>query len=188
MAERLADGNGAVALLANALATGAVLYAVIVAYGPVSGAHFNPLVSFEAASRGSCTRLDATIRAAAQTFGAVSGVALANTMFGLPLWFASQKARGGFPQLLAEAAATFGLLVVIRLTKSPAAVAAYIVGAYWFTSSTSFANPAVTLGRSLTDTFSGIRPADVRAFTAAQIAGCVAAALFTQWLQRGEES
>jgi glycerol uptake facilitator-like aquaporin len=188
MAERLSGGNGALTLLANALATGAVLYAVIVAYGPVSGAHFNPLVSFEAASRGDCTRLEAMIRAAAQTAGAVSGVALANAMFDLPVWFASQKVRGGFPQLLAEAAATFGLLVVIRLAKSPSTIAAYIVGAYWFTSSTSFANPAITLGRSLTDTFSGIRPADVPAFTAAQTAGCVAAGLFTQWLQRGEES
>jgi glycerol uptake facilitator-like aquaporin len=174
MGERLADGNAAVALLANSIATGAVLFALILTFAPVSGAHFNPLVSLEFS------------RAIAQVLGGLAGVAVANLMFDLPAFSISQHARQGPAQLLAEVVATFGLLTVIRLSATAAAIAAYIAGAYWFTSSTSFANPAVTLARGLTDTFSGIRPADIPAFLVAQAAGAAAAILFCNWIVSGK--
>jgi glycerol uptake facilitator-like aquaporin len=170
MGERLAEGNAAVALLANSIATGAVLFALIVTFAPISGAHFNPLVSLEFS------------RAIAQVLGGLTGVAVANLMFDLPAFSISQHARQGPSQLLAEVVATFGLLTVIRLSASAAAIATYIAGAYWFTSSTSFANPAVTLARGLTNTFSGIRPADIPAFLVAQAAGAAAAILFCNWI------
>jgi glycerol uptake facilitator-like aquaporin len=170
MGERLADGNAAVALLANSIATGAALFALIQTFAPISGAHFNPLVSLTFS------------RAIAQVLGGLAGVAVANLMFDLPAFSISQHPRQGSSQLLAEVIATFGLLTVIRLSSSAAAIAAYITGAYWFTSSTSFANPAVTIARGLTNTFSGIRPADIPAFLVAQAAGAAAAILFCNWM------
>ena len=178
MGERLADGNAALALLANSIATGAVLYALILAFAPISGAQFNPLVSISEGAGIS--------RVAAQVTGGLAGVAVANLMFSLPAFSPSQHVRAGFPQLLAEVVATFGLLTVIKLTSSAAAVAAYITGAYWFTASTSFANPAVTIARTLTNTFSGIRPADVPAFLIAQALGAAAALLFCNWMTSGK--
>ena len=186
MGERLAGGNVALALLANALATGAALVALIVTFGPISGAHFNPLVTM-------VTLRDRALIAAfvvTQIAGAVTGVLLAHAMFGEPLITWSAHVRSGGPQVLSEAVATFGLVGVIvsGSRRSPAAVpfavAAYIVAAYWFTASTSFANPAVTLARALTDTFAGIRPADVPWFILGQTAGAGAAAAVFGWLVR----
>jgi glycerol uptake facilitator-like aquaporin len=174
MGERLAAGNAALALLANSIATGAVLFALIVTFAPISGAHFNPLVSLGFS------------RAIAQVLGGLVGVAVANLMFDLPAFSLSQHPRQGFSQLLAEVVATFGLLTVIRLSSSAAAIAAYIAGAYWFTASTSFANPAVTIARGLTNTFSGILPTDIPAFLAAQAAGAAAAILFCNWMMSGK--
>lgn len=177
MAERLAGGNTALALLANALATGAGLVAFILALGPVSGAHFNPIVTLVAALRGELEWRDVLPYVGAQIVGALSGVALAHAMFELPLVQSSAHVRASHGELVAELVATFGLLLVIhgcargQRQATPFAVAAYITAAYWFTSSTSFANPAVTLARSFTDTFSGIRAADVPGFVAAQLAG-----------------
>ena len=190
MGERLAGGNGAVALLANALATGAALVALIVTFGPISGAHFNPLVTLATFSRGRDTIGTVAAFIGAQIAGAVAGVILAHAMFGTPLIAWSTHDRSGVPQLLSEVVATFGLIGVIvsgsRRTPAavPFAVAAYIVAAYWFTASTSFANPAVTLARSLTDTFAGIRPADVPWFILGQTAGAGAAAVSFGWLVR----
>jgi glycerol uptake facilitator-like aquaporin len=187
MGERLAGGNVAVALLANALATGAALVALIVTFGPVSGAHFNPLVTLVTLRRRG-TRGTVTAFVAAQIAGAAAGVLLAHAMFEAPLVAWSTHARSGVAQVLSEAIATFGLVGVIvsGSRRSPAAlpfaVAAYIVAAYWFTSSTSFANPAVTLARALTDTFAGIRPADVPGFIVGQSAGAAAAAAVFGWL------
>ena len=186
MGERLAGGNVAIALLANALATGAALVALIVTFGPVSGAHFNPLVTATVVR----PRAAATIArfAVAQVAGAVCGVLLAHVMFGLPLVVWSAHARSGLPQMVSEGVATFGLVGVIvsasRRTPAavPYAVAAYIIAAYWFTASTSFANPAVTLARALTDTFAGIRPADVLWFIVAQALGAGASAALFGWL------
>jgi glycerol uptake facilitator-like aquaporin len=185
MAERLCGGNLGLALLANAVATGGALVALILAFGPVSGAHFNPAVTLADAWRGGLPWRAVPGYASAQVAGAVAGTALADGMFGLPLFFASHHARAGAPILVSEFVATFGLLVTIwgcvrsRPAATPFAVAAYIVGAYWFTPSTSFANPAVTVARSLTDTFAGIRPADAPVFIAAQLVGAFAAtALF----------
>ena len=185
MAERLCGGNVGLALLANALATGGALVALILAFGPVSGAHFNPAVTLVDAWQGGIRWAAAVPYIAAQVIGALLGTALADGMFGLPLFFASHHSRAGAPLVVSEFVATFGLLATIwgcvrsRPAATPFAVAAYIVGAYWFTPSTSFANPAVTLARSLTDTFAGIRPADVPAFIAAQLVGAFAAtALF----------
>jgi glycerol uptake facilitator-like aquaporin len=191
MGERLAGGNVAIALLANTLATGAALVALILTFGPISGAHFNPAVTLADASRGGLRwRSDVPAYLAAQTAGAFAGVAAAHVMFGEPLFSASRHAREGGAQMFSEAVATFGLLSVIwgcaRLRSSaalvPFAVAAYITAAYWFTSSTSFANPAVTLARSATDTFAGIRPTDAPAFIAAQLAGAAAATALFRWL------
>jgi glycerol uptake facilitator-like aquaporin len=188
MAQRLAGGNTAIALLANTLATGGVLMCLIAALGPISGAHFNPAVSIADAMRGGLKWREVGPYALAQIAGGLAGVAAANAMFGLPLFFASHHVRSGPAQWFAEFVATFGLLFVIwgcvrfKSAFVPFAVASYIVGAYWFTSSTSFANPAVTIARSLSDTFAGIRPLDVPAFVLAQLLGAVCATLLFQWL------
>ncbi len=188
MAERLFGGNAGFALLANAVATGGALVALILAFGPVSGAHFNPAVTLADAWQGGLPWSAVIPYIAAQVAGGLAGTALADGMFGLPPFFASHHARAGLPMLVSEFVATFGLLAVIwgcvrsRPTGTPFAVAAYIVGAYWFTPSTSFANPAVTIARSLTDTFAGIRPADTPAFIAAQLAGAFAATALFAWL------
>lgn len=188
MGERLAGGNAAVALLANTLATGAALVALILTFGPISGAHLNPAVTLADASQGGIPWPEVPFYIAAQILGAFAGVAAAHTMFETPLFFASQHVRSGMAQAFSEFVATFGLLSVIwgcarlRSPAVPFAVAAYITAAYWFTASTSFANPAVTLARSATDTFSGIRPVDAPAFIVAQLLGAgVATALF-RWL------
>lgn len=189
MAERLAGGNTALALLANTIATGAALFALILVFAPLSGAHFNPAVTVcEAWTRG-ISRRDAAFYIPAQIAGALIGTALANTMFGLPVFFASTKVRTGPGQWLGEFVAAFGLVAVIRGCSrirspfaAPMAVAAYITAAYWFTASTSFANPAVTIARSLSDTFAGIRPADIPGFIAAQFLGAAAATVVFTWL------
>ncbi|NOT30091.1 MAG: aquaporin family protein [Planctomycetes bacterium] len=188
MGEGLSGGNEALALLANSIATGAALFVLILAFGAVSGAHFNPLVTLAAARAGELAWRTVPGYLAAQFGGAFAGVAAAHAMFGCPLFTASHKARSGAAQCFSELVATFGLVLVLRCVASarrealPLAVAAYITAAYWFTASTSFANPAVTLARSATDTFSGIRPADTPLFLLAQLAGAGAAALFTAWL------
>ncbi len=188
MAERLAGGNVALALLANALATGAGLVALILTFAPVSGAHFNPLVTLaEACLRQLAWRLLLPYWLA-QIAGAIAGVWLAHAMFEQPLWQLSQHARTGSGQWLAEGVASFGLLAVIISTTrhkpatTPFAVAAFIVAAYWFTASTSFANPAVTLARALTDSFAGIRLMDVPGFVMAQFAGALTAVGVMGWL------
>lgn len=188
MAERLAGGNVALALLANAIATGAALGALIVSLAPVSGAHFNPAVTLASAWVGVIAWREAPAYVAAQLTGALAGVAAAHVMFALPLFTASSHARAGGAQAFSELVATFGLISIVRacarapLPVTASAVAAYITAAYWFTGSTSFANPAVTIARSLTDTFSGIRPADVGTFVLAQLAGAAAATALVQWL------
>lgn len=185
MAERLAGGNVALALLANAIATGAALVALILGFGPISGAHFNPAVTLADAARGGLAWRAASAYLVAQIAGAFAGVACAHLMFGEPLFFASQHARSGAAQWWSEGVATFGLLTVIfgaRRDLVPFAVAAYITAAYWFTASTSFANPAVTLARAASDTFAGIRPADAPGFIAAQLLGAAAAVLLFRWL------
>jgi glycerol uptake facilitator-like aquaporin len=188
MAQRLCGGNVGLALLANALATGGALIALILAFGPVSGAHFNPAVTMADAWQGGTAWASVAPYVAAQIAGAVCGTALANRMFGLPIFFFSTHARAGSALAVSEFVATFGLLAVIwgcvrgRTAATPYAVAAYIVAAYWFTPSTSFANPAVTIARSLTDTFAGIRPQDAPAFIAAQIVGAFAATALFAWL------
>jgi glycerol uptake facilitator-like aquaporin len=188
MGERLAAGNVAIALLANTMATGAALVALILTFGPISGAHFNPAVSLADASQGGLPWRDVPAYVVAQVAGAFGGVAAAHLMFGEPLFFASRHARAGGAQAFSEFVATFGLLAVIwgcarsRSSIVPFAVAAYITAAYWFTASTSFANPAVTLARSASDTFAGIRPADAPAFIAAQLAGAAAATALFRWL------
>jgi glycerol uptake facilitator-like aquaporin len=188
MGERLAGGNVAVALLANTLATGAALVALILTFGPISGAHFNPAVTLADASQGGLPWREVPPYLAAQVLGAFGGVAAAHVMFGEPLFFASRHARAGAAQAFSECVATFGLLAVIwgcarsRSAVVPFAVAAYITAAYWFTASTSFANPAVTLARSASDTFAGIRPVDVPLFIVAQLAGAGAATVLFRWL------
>ena len=193
MAERLAGGNMAIALLANAIATGGALIALILTYGPISGAHFNPIVTLALLSRGELRAAAALGYIVAQVVGAVAGVWLAHLMFGLPILQASTHARATFGEWAGEFVATFGLLGLILSTSKhtpaavPYAVAAYITGAYWFTSSTSFANPAVTFARSLTNTFAGIQPNHVPGFIVAEIAGGAVAVLFFGWLQRRTE-
>ena len=195
MAERLAGGNLALALLANTVATGAALVALILTFAPISGAHFNPAVSLTEAWNGSIKWADAALYCLAQIAGALLGVGLANIMFELPVFFASTRLRTGPAQWLSEFIATFGLIAVIagcsrRQSRIvvPFAVAAYITAAYWFTSSTSFANPAVTIARSLSDTFAGIRPADAPAFIAAQLLGAFAATITFRWLVPSEKT
>jgi len=188
MGDRLAGGNVAIALLANTIATGAALVALILMFGSVSGAHFNPAVSFADASQGGLRWSEAAAYTIVQIVGGVAGVALADTMFGEHAFAWSTHVRSGWPQLVSEATATFGLLAVIwgcarrRPDSVPFAVGAYITSAYWFTASTSFANPAVTIARSLTNTFAGIRPADVAGFIGAQIVGAALATALFRWL------
>jgi glycerol uptake facilitator-like aquaporin len=183
MAVNLADGNDAIALLGNTIATGAILYVLITIFGPVSGAHFNPAVSLVFALRGELSLSLLAAYIAVQATGGICGTMLAQAMFELPLLDPSQNARGGVGQWLGEAVATFGLLVTIlgglayRANAVPALVGLYITAGYWFTSSTSFANPAVTLARGFTDSFSGIRPLDMPGFWLAQIAGAILAML-----------
>jgi glycerol uptake facilitator-like aquaporin len=190
MAERLAGGNVAIALLANTIATGAALIALILAFGAISGAHFNPVVTLSLAFKGAMQWREAPGYLLSQFLGGFIGVAVANRMFGCALFFASNHARSGPAQLLGEFVATFGLIVVIwaclesRSSAVPFAVGAYITAAYWFTSSTSFANPAVALARSASDTFAGIRLADVPGFIVAELAGGLAATLFCAWMFR----
>jgi len=188
MGERLAGGNVAIALLANTLATGVMLVALILTFGPISGAHINPAVTLVEAWRGATAWRTVPGYILAQFVGAVAGVACAHLMFGEAVFTASRHVRSGGGQLFSEFIATFGLVAVIRScgryrpSAVPFAVGAYITGAYWFTASTSFANPAVTLARSLTDTFAGIRPVDAPGFIAAQFAGAIAAAALFAWL------
>jgi glycerol uptake facilitator-like aquaporin len=188
MADRLAGGNVALALLANAMATGAALVALILTFGPISGAHFNPAVTLADALDRGLTWAHALQYVAAQILGAVTGTITAHLMFGLPAISISHRVRSGCPQFLSEFIATFGLLSVIwgcsrlRSTVVPFAVGAYITAAYWFTASTSFANPAVTIARSLSDTFAGIRPVDAPPFILAQLSGALAATLLFRWL------
>ena len=188
MAERLAGGNLAIALLANTLATAGGLVALILAFGPISGGHFNPLVTVADASQGGLPWREVPAYVAIQIGGAIFGVMLAHAMFGEALISFSRHVRAGPSQMLSEFVATFGLLAVIwgcvrsRPSATPFAVAAYIVGAYWFTASTSFANPAVTIARSMSDTFAGVRPADAPGFIAAQCLGAAAATLLFRWM------
>jgi glycerol uptake facilitator-like aquaporin len=188
MGERLANGNMAIALLANTIATGAALVVLILTFGSISGAHFNPAVTLADASQSGLPWREVPCYILAQVIGAMIGVIVAHMMFGLPLFFASHRARAGLAQMFSEFVASFGLLAVIwgcvrfRSRAIPFAVAAYIVAAYWFTASTSFANPAVTLARSLSDTFSGIRPVDVPGFIVAQLLGAMTATLLFRWL------
>jgi glycerol uptake facilitator-like aquaporin len=188
MGERLAGGNVAVALLANTLATGSGLVALILTFGPISGAQMNPVVSLVLALRGEVSWREVPTYVAAQVAGAFAGVALAHGMFDEPLFSASVHARAGGSQLLGEFVATFGLIATIvscsrsRPAVVPFAVGAYITAAYWFTSSTSFANPAVTLARAASNTFAGIRPADAPGFIVAQVAGALAAHVCFRYL------
>ena len=193
MGERLAGGNVAIALLANSAATGAALVALILSLGPISGAHFNPAVTLMAVAQRALSRSDAAAYVLVQLVGAVVGVAAAHTMFGEPTFSASQHERSGLAQAFSEFVATFGLLLVIamvaraRASAVPYAVAAYIAGAYWFTASTSFANPAVTIARSMTNTFSGIRPTDVPMFVAAELVAAIVAIGIVRWLLAARE-
>jgi glycerol uptake facilitator-like aquaporin len=188
MAERLAGGNTALALLANTAATGAALIALIISFAPLSGAHFNPAVTLSFASRHVLPWTEVPFYLLAQVAGAIGGAIAANLMFGLPAVFVSHHSRTGMAQLFSEFIATFGLVSVIlaasRSTVPAVAVAvgAYITAAYWFTASTSFANPAVTIARCLSDTFAGIRPSDVFGFVIAQLAGSIAATVLFRWL------
>ena len=191
MGDRLSGGNTAIALLANSLATGAALSVLILTFGPISGGHFNPLVSFAAAWRRRMTWSTAGAYAGSQFVGALVGVGAANFIFQEPLFAWSHHPRSGAAQAVSEVIATFGLLVVIascarfRRSAVPCAVGGYIAAAYWFTSSTSFANPAVTIARSLTDTFAGIRPSDTPLFMAAQIVGAIGAVATSRYLFDG---
>jgi glycerol uptake facilitator-like aquaporin len=191
MGDTLAGGNVAIALLANTLATGAGLVCLILTFGPLSGAHFNPAVTLADATQGGLPWREVPGYVLAQVVGAFVGVAVAHAMFGRPIFAASEHVRAGAPQLLSEFVATFGLLAVIwgvvrrRAAAVPFAVGAYITAAYWFTASTSFANPAVTLARAATSTFAGIRPADAPGFIVAQLAGAAAATALFRWLVPG---
>lgn len=195
MGERLADGDIAMALLANSIATGTALAALILTFGAISGAHFNPAVSLGAAWLGGLPWRELPAYWGAQVIGALAGVAAAHLMFGEPLFFASTHERTGPAQWFSEMVATFGLLAVIwgcvrsRNNQVAYAVGGYIAAAYWFTSSTSFANPAVTIARAFTDTFAGIRPIDVAAFIGAQLIGAMLATALFRWLlpERSEQ-
>jgi glycerol uptake facilitator-like aquaporin len=188
MGERLAGGNAAIALLANTIATGSALVTLILTFGPISGAHFNPAVTLADATQGGIFWRDVPVYVTAQIIGAFAGVVAAHLMFGQPVFFASQHVRSGIAQLFSEFVATFGLLTVIwgcsrlRSTAVSFAVGGYITSAYWFTASTSFANPAVTLARAASDTFAGIRPIDAPGFILAQLAGAAAATALFRWL------
>ncbi len=188
MGERLAAGNVALALFGNTVAAVAALLALILTFGTISGAHFNPAVTLTDASQGGLPWREVPVYILAQVGGAFAGVAVAHLMFGLPLFFASHHVRGGLAQLFSEFVASFGLLAVIwgcvrlRSAAVPFAVAAYILAACWFTASTSFANPAVTLARAASDTFAGIRPADAPGFIIAQLLGAFAATYLFRWL------
>ncbi len=188
MGDRLSGGNVAIALLANTLATGAVLIALILTFGPTSGAHFNPVVTIADATQGGIAWRDVPLYLGAQLGGAFAGVAVAHVMFGAAVFSASTHVRTGMPQWVSEFVATFGLLSVIwgcarrRASAVPFAVGAYITAAYWFTASTSFANPAVTIARSFSNTFAGIRPVDVPGFVVAQCLGAAAATMTFRWL------
>lgn len=194
MGERLAAGNTAIALLGNTLATGAALVVLIWIFGPISGAHFNPAVTLIAALRRDLPPVTAFAYVVVQISGAVAGVWLAHAMFGEPIAQVSTKLRSGGPQALSEVVATFGLIGTIlgvsrfRPDSTPMAVGLYITAAYWFTASTSFANPAVTLARSLSDTFAGIAPASAPAFILAQVVGAVLAAGVFGWLLKTEQT
>jgi glycerol uptake facilitator-like aquaporin len=188
MAARLAGGNGALALLCNTLPTGAILTVLILTFGPISGAHFNPAVSIAFALKRELLASAAAMYIAAQVLGAIAGVWAAHLMFELPLWQLAATVRTGPGQWIAESIATFGLLLTIFgcVARTPAAtpyaVGLYITAAYWFTASTSFANPAVTLARALSDTFAGIAPGGILAFIAAQLMGMLAAVIVGRWL------
>jgi glycerol uptake facilitator-like aquaporin len=190
MAAKLAGGNGALALLCNTLPTGAILTVLILTFGPISGAHFNPAVSMAMAVRRELSAGDATTYVAAQVSGGILGVLAAHAMFELPLWQVSMTVRTGPAQWFAEFVATFGLLLTIfgcgarTPAAVPYAVGLYITAAYWFTASTSFANPAVTIARALSDTYAGIAPAGVLAFIGAQLVGTLAAVLLARWFWR----
>ena len=190
MAAKLAGGNGALALLCNTLPTGAILVVLILALGPISGAHFNPAVTLAFLCHGELSCREAGLYGASQVAGGIVGVLAAHTMFELPLWQISQTVRTGSAQWFAEFVATFGLVLTIfcclRVARDaiPYAVGLYITSAYWFTSSTSFANPAVTIARSLSDTFAGIAPTGLFAFIAAQVIGALAGLVVAQMLYR----
>ena len=192
MGERLAQGNVALALLANSAATGAGLYTLIAMLGPVSGAHLNPVVSAVSLWRGAMRGRECALYVLAQVIGAFAGVLIAHAMFGLPLWQVSEHVRPTAGEGLGEIVATFGLVLTIlflskfRPDAIPLAVATFIASAYWFTSSTSFANPAVTLARAATDTFAGISPHSVPLFVGGQVVGAAVAALIARWLLRPE--
>jgi glycerol uptake facilitator-like aquaporin len=192
MAQKLAGGNIALALLCNTLPTGAILVVLIVVFGPLSGAHFNPAVSIAFALRNKVPWSTAAIFIVAQILGGIGGVLMVHLMFNLPLWQVSVTIRTGPGQWLAEAVATFGLVLTILgcVARAPAsvpyAVGLYITSAYWFTASTSFANPAVTIARSLSDTFAGIAPSGVAAFIVAQLAGMITAVGLSRWLWASE--
>ena len=187
MAEGLAGGNTALALLGNTIATGAMLFVLITAFGPVSGAHFNPVVTMVFALRREITPAHAAVFVAAQIIGAVLGVWAAHAMFDVPIFQVSEKIRTGPAQVFSETVATFGLVFTIlavskaRESAVAMAVALYITAAYWFTASTSFANPAVTIARSLSNSFAGIRPADILPFIAAQIIAAALASVYCRW-------
>jgi glycerol uptake facilitator-like aquaporin len=190
MGERLAGGNVAIALLANTIATGAALAALILTFGPISGAHLNPVVTLSDAIQRGIAWPDAAAYIAAQCAGGIVGAIIAHLMFGLQWYSFSSRSRHGWRQASSEFVATFGLLLVIwgcsrfKSQALPFAVASYIMSAYWFTASTSFANPAVTVARALSDTFAGIRPADAPVFVGAQITGALAATFLFRWLVR----
>ena len=193
MGEQLAGGNAALALLANSIATGAVLVTLIFTFAPISGAHFNPAVSVALGLEGGFPWRRVPGYVAAQVLGAIAGVLAAHVMFEHPLFVLSSHIRSGGGQLFSEMLATFGLLVVVHGTGRrpavvPITVAAYITAAYWFTASTSFANPAVTIARGFTDTFSGIAPAGIPGFIAAQLTGALLATQLFRWLGRGDHS